>query len=394
MQRKSPRTLAVRGVLPREEGIVSPIHRSATYELGEPESFDDIRYIRLNNTPSQLEVEATLAALENAEASLVTPSGTAGIWLALLGTLSKGETVLVPRRLYGGTRKILKHLAEREGVVVREVDLDDSASWPTDAHAFFVETIANPWVSVPPLREVGAFCDKHGVVGIIDNTLATPVLCTPRLMGFSLIVHSASKALNGHADVVAGVIAGDAPRIRAIRKLANRLGVCPDPQACWLLSRGLQTLHLRVEAQCASALAIARAASEHVPTRYPGLETDPSHERARAYFGTRFGSVVTMDFESSARAKTFIQSLELAIEAPSLGGVQTLVTRPTTTSHAGLDDDEVRAMGVSPGWVRLAVGCETTEDLLADVSQAIHRAMPSLSGAASPKDDNSESART
>lgn len=377
MQRKSPRTVAVRGALPREEGIVSPIHRSATYELGEPESFDDIRYIRLNNTPSQLEVEATLAALEKTDASLVTPSGTAAIWLALLGTLSKDDVVLVPRRLYGGTRKILKHLAEREGIIAREVDLDAPASWPTDARAFFVETIANPWVSVPPLRDIGAFCEKHDLIGIIDNTLATPVMCTPRLMGFSLVVHSASKALNGHADVVAGVIAGDAPRIREIRKLANRLGVCPDPQACWLLSRGLQTLHLRVEAQCSSALAIARAASEHVSTHYPGLASEPSHGRAASYFGTRFGSVVTLDFETSGRAQAFIRALELAIEAPSLGGVQTLVTRPTTTSHAGLDDEEVRSMGVSPGWVRLAVGCETTEDLLADVSQAIQRAIPS-----------------
>ena len=377
MQRKSPRTLAVQGVSPRGDVIVSPIHRSATYPLGEPESFDDIRYIRLNNTPSQRAVESTLAALERTDAALVTPSGTAAIWIALTGSLGPGDRVVVPRRIYGGTRKILQHLTEREGIVARQVDLDNPDEWDEaaeGARAFFFESISNPWVSVAPMEEIAAFCQARDMLSIVDNTLATPVMCTPRSMGVSLVVHSASKALNGHADVVAGVIAGDAERIQRLRKLANRLGVCPDPQACWLLARGLQTLHLRVEAQCANALAVARAVSEHVPTLYPGLEGHPGHARARALFGDRFGSVVTVDLETSESARAMIENLSIAVEAPSLGGVQTLVTRPTTTSHAGLPDDAVRSMGVSPGWVRLAIGCESPTDLVEDALHAIHRA--------------------
>lgn len=378
-RRDGLRTRVVHAGETRADGSVAgPLFRSSTYELGDPESFDDIRYIRLNNTPTQRSVETKLAALEAADAALVTPSGTAAVWLALAHAAGPGGHVLAPLRVYGGTRKILDLLAEREGLRVGYIDLERPETWDQartpDTRAFFVESIANPWMSVAPLDEVTRFCRERGLVGLVDHTLATPVLSRPLELGFDLIVHSASKHLNGHSDVVAGVVAGSAKRVRAIRVLANRLGVCPDPEACALLARGLKTLPLRVRAQCQSAATLAQWLEGHDGVErvwYAGLPNDPSHERARRLLDG-FGTLLSFRPRGGAeRAKALIRALRLPLEAPSLGGVETLVTRPATTTHAGLPEELRASMGIDEAMIRVSVGVEDIEDLLADFEHAL-----------------------
>lgn len=371
------RTIAVHAGRDTGDGLVGPIHRSSTYLLGSPETFDDIRYTRLNNTPSQVEVERAIGALELGVA-LVTPSGTAAVHLAL-NLFKPGDHILAARRLYGGTRKLLEHHAERMGLETSFVELDDPASWAAatqeNTRGFFVETIANPWMSVPPMDEVVAFCKARDLTSMIDNTLASPVLYQPRARGFDVVIHSASKHINGHTDVVAGALISDAERTRALRLIANRLGICPDPQACYLLRRGIKTLPLRVKAQCDSALEIATWLQRHPNVEkvlYPGLEASPYRARASASFGGLFGTMLTfVPAGGTSAAEALIERLQYATEAPSLGGVETLITRPATTSHGGLSTEYRASIGIDDAMVRLSVGVEETADLIADLSQAL-----------------------
>ena len=350
----------------REGELVPPIHRSSTYELGNPESFDDIRYIRLNNTPTQRAVERKLGMLEGGSA-LVTPSGTAAIWLALEALLEPGDEVLAPLRIYGGTKKIFDSLEHRESITMRTIDVARPESWEAALTAktrvFYAETISNPWMRVADLRRVVEFARAHSLVTIIDNTLATPVLCRPLELGIDVSLHSASKALNGHSDVVAGAIIANAETTLRIRKVANRVGICPDPEACYLLNRGMKTLGLRVAQQNATALELARMLAEHPGVEsvsYPGLATDPE-ERAIAErtLECGFGSLLSfVPVGGVERAKRLIESLRWAREAPSLGGAEMLVCRPATTSHGGLPAELREAMGVGEDMVRVSVGIE------------------------------------
>ncbi|MFK8001554.1 MAG: PLP-dependent aspartate aminotransferase family protein [Polyangiales bacterium] len=371
------RTIAVHAGRDTGDGLVGPIHRSSTYLLGKPETFDDIRYTRLNNTPSQVEVETAIGALEQGVA-LVTPSGTAAVHLAL-NLFKPGDHLLAARRLYGGTRKLLEHHAERMGLRTTFVELDDPSSWAAAAEestrGFLVETVANPWMSVPPLGEVVAFCKARDLTSMIDNTLASPVLYQPRAHGFDVVIHSASKHINGHTDVVAGALISDAERTRALRLIANRLGICPDPQACYLLRRGIKTLPLRVKAQCDSALQIATWLQRHPAVEkvlYPGLEDSAYRARASASFAGLFGTMLTfVPAGGVAAAEALIERLQYATEAPSLGGVETLITRPATTSHGGLSAEYRSSIGIDDAMVRLSVGVEDTADLIADLEQAL-----------------------
>lgn len=376
--RQHLRTLAVHAGRQDGDAVVGPIHRSSTYVLGEPETFDDIRYIRLNNTPSQVEVEAAIGALENGDA-LVTPSGTAAVHLSL-NLFEPGDHILAARRLYGGTRKLLEHHGERMGLTTTFVELDNPESWEaavqSNTRGFFVETIANPWMSVGPLDEVVAFCRAHDLTSLIDNTLASPVIYQPRAHGFDVVIHSASKHINGHSDVVAGALIADSVRIGTLRRIANRLGVCPDPQACFLLRRGIKTLPLRVKAQCESARRIAEWLDQHSAVDgvlYPGLAESPYRARASTLFADGlFGTMLTLIPAGGVEAaKRLITQLRFATEAPSLGGAETLVTRPSTTSHGGLTEEYRRSIGIDDAMVRVSIGIEHCDDLIADFEQAL-----------------------
>jgi len=355
-----------------------PIFQSAMFEYAGETSYHDLKYIRLNNTPNHLALHAKLAALEGAEAALVTASGMAAIATTLLTLLSAGDHVLAQNCLYGGTHALLTNDFARLGLAVEFVDGDDPDSWRAalrpSTRAIYVEAMTNPLLEVADLAAVAAFARRHGLVSIIDNTFATPVNFRPLEAGFDLAIHSATKYLNGHADIVGGAVAGSAQQIERITHRLNHLGGSMDPHAVFLLNRGLKTLALRVRHQNQSALRIAQFLQSHpavARVNYPGLETHPRHERARKLFAG-CGGVLSFELRGDAqRADDFMRSTTIPIIAPSLGGVHTLLTRPATTSHSGMSPEERLRLGIRDNLIRMSVGIEATEDLLEDFGQAL-----------------------
>jgi cystathionine beta-lyase/cystathionine gamma-synthase len=364
---------------PRIHGAVSmPIFQSANFEYAGEESYDDLTYIRLNNTPNHRALHEKLAALEGGEAALVTASGMAAISTALLTVLSSGDHVLVQSVLYGGTHDLLTRDFPAFGMTCDFIDADDPDSWTAKltprTKAIYVETMTNPLLEVADLRAVAEFATAHGLVSMIDNTLASPINFRPLEYGFDLSLHSATKYLNGHSDIVAGAVIGRRDLITRITHRLNHLGGSLDPHAAFLLHRGLKTLGLRVRHQNASALAIAGFLAGHpavATVNYPGLERHPRHARARKLFAG-FGGVLSFELAGGVKAADrLIARTQLAISAPSLGGVETLITRPATTSHAGMSADQRRQLGIADGLIRLSVGIEATEDLIADLTHAL-----------------------
>jgi len=364
---------------PRIAGAVEmPIFQSATFEYAGEGSYHDVRYLRINNTPSQLTLHAKIAALEGAAAALVTASGMAAISTTLLAVLSAGDHLLVQDSLYGGTHELVTGELTKLGITHDFIDADRPDSWAAllrpNTRAIYVEAMTNPLLQVADLEGVTQFARPHQLLSIIDNTFATPVNFRPLTVGFDLVVHSASKYLNGHADIVAGAVAGDAANIERIRHKANHLGGCLDPHAAFLLKRGLKTLALRVRYQNDSTLRIARFLEEHpavARVHYAGLASHPRHERARRLF-TGCGGVLSFELRgNAAQAQKFEQRVRIPTVAPSLGGVQTLLTRPAATSHAGLSAAERQRLGISDGLLRLSVGIEATEDLIEDLRRAL-----------------------
>jgi cystathionine beta-lyase/cystathionine gamma-synthase len=364
---------------PRIAGAVEmPIFQSATYEYAGEGSYHDVRYLRTNNTPSQQALHAKLAALEGAEAALVTASGMAAISTTLFTLLSPGDHLLAQRCLYGGTHELLTREFPRLGIERDFIDADRPETWAAllrpNTRAIYVEAMTNPLLEVADLPAVVSFARAHGLLSIIDNTFASPINFRPIEAGFDLCLHSATKYLNGHSDIVAGAVAGRAATIERIRHKANHLGGALDAHAAFLLKRGMKTLALRVRYQNDSALRIAQFLAAHpavARVNYPGLQSHPRHARARSLFAG-FGGVLSFELKGAASGADELASrLRIPIVAPSLGGVHTLLTRPATTSHAGLSREERLSLGISDGLLRLSVGIESTEDLLEDFGQAL-----------------------
>jgi cystathionine beta-lyase/cystathionine gamma-synthase len=365
---------------PRHHGaVVMPIFQTAMFESrGDEGGYHDIRYIRLNNTPNHDALHAKLAALENAEAALVATSGMAAISTSLLTMLRTGDHVLVQDCTYGGTHSLVTHDFESFGIEHDVIDGTDPASWKaklrSTTRAIYVEAIANPLMSVSDLAAATGFAREHGLVSMIDNTFASPVNFRPAEWGFDISLHSCTKYLNGHNDIVGGAVIGRADLIERVRLKLNHLGGSLDPHACFLLHRGIKTLALRVRHQNVSALAIARFLDEHpavTNVNYPGLVSNPHHERAAEFFDG-FGGMLSFELEGgAAAADRLFDRVTLPVIAPSLGGTDTLLTRPARTSHRGLSDEERRRIGITDGLVRMSVGIEASEDLIDDLTQAL-----------------------
>lgn len=364
---------------PRIAGSVSmPIFQSSTFEYAGEESYHDIRYIRLNNTPNHLALHEKLVGLENGEAALVTGSGMAAISTSLLSILSAGDHLLVQDCLYGGTHDLITKDFPSFGIEVDFVDGDDPVSWQErlkpNTKAFYVETISNPLLQVADLKAVVGFAKEHNIVSLVDNTFASPVNFRPPEWGFDLSLHSCTKYLNGHSDIVAGGVIGRAYLVEKIKHRLDHMGGTLDPHACYLLHRGIKTLAVRMRHQNESALAIANfleANSTVKKVNYPGLASHPQHGRARELFDG-FSGMLSFELEGDvADADRFMQNTTIPIVAPSLGGVETLITRPATTSHAGLSADERRQLGISDNLIRVSVGIESTEDLIEDFTRAM-----------------------
>ena len=364
---------------PRIEGAVSiPVFQSATFETAGEESYDAVRYVRLNNTPNHQALHGKLASLEGGEAAVVASSGMAAITTTLLALLSHGDHLLALEGLYGGTHTFVTRDLAEFGIGHDLMDGNRPETWSAllkpSTRAIYVETITNPLMQVPDLEQLVRFARKQGLVSIIDSTFATPVNYRPLETGFDLVVHSGTKYLNGHSDLAAGAVIGSRELVRRVTHRLNHLGGVLDPHACFLLHRGIKTLVLRVGRQNGNALALARFLEAHPAVdgvNYPGLETHPQHGRARRLF-SGFGGMLSFEARGGvAAAESLLNRLRIPRSAPSLGGVETLITRPATTSHAGVPPEERARMGISDSLVRVSVGIEDPEDLVEDFEQGL-----------------------
>ena len=360
-------------------GAVSlPVFQSSTFESVGGTGYYDLKYIRLNNTPNHTTLHQKLAACENGEAALVTASGMAAISTTLLTVLSSGDHLLAQDCLYGGTHDFITSDLPALGISFDFVDGNNPESWKskcrTNTKAIFVETMTNPLLQIADLKAIVAFAKEAGLVSIIDNTFASPVNFRPPEWGLDLSIHSCSKYLNGHSDIVAGGIIGRSDLIDRIAHKLARFGASLDPHACFLLYRGMKTLAVRVRHQNESALNIAEFLQSHPSIKtvnYPGLKTHPGHARAAELFDG-FGGMMSFEIRGGLEAaERFLRRITLPISAPSLGGVEALITRPAATSHAGMAPAERQAIGISDSLIRLSVGLESIEDMITDFEQAL-----------------------
>lgn len=365
--------------VPRIEGAVClPIFQSAMFETAGESSYHDIKYIRLNNTPNHRALHEKLAALENAEAALVTASGMAAITTSLLSLLSVGDHLLIQDCLYGGTHDFLTHEFASLGLSYDLIDASDPQSWKSKlkstTKAIYVETLSNPLLQIPDFNSVVEFARENGLVSMIDNTFATPINFRPTEWGFDLSLHSCSKYLNGHSDIVGGAIIGRSELIKKITFKLNHFGGTMDPHACFLLHRGMKTLAVRVKQQNISAQHIAEFLNKHSKVEHvnhPGLKSHPRHDTAQKYLDG-FGGMLSFEIKGGVEsAKRFMEKTHLPIIAPSLGGIETLLTRPAATSHSGMSPEERSKMGIADSLIRVSVGIESSEDIITDFQQAL-----------------------
>lgn len=366
--------------------VVSPVFHSATYAF---ESFAKMRryargelpeaffYSRYSN-PTVAEAERKIAELEGAESCVVTSSGSAATFCALVALCETGDEVIACDSVYGGTVKTLTKVLSRFGISSRFITLDEIADLSKlssqRSRLFWFETPANPLNRIVDLQLAAEASKRAGLISIVDNTFASPILQQPIAHGIDAVMHSATKFLGGHSDLTAGAVAGSKDFIDRVRQVSVMVGTTLDPAAAYLLSRGMKTLDLRVRASCDNALQLALELQSHPKVArvyYPGLEGDPGHKVAKEQMKA-FGGVVALDLVGGeAEVETLFNSFRLVRTAPSLGGVETLASYPLYSSHAGFSDEQLKAAGVSAATVRFAVGIEAAEDIVSDIRQAL-----------------------
>jgi len=333
-------------------------------------------YTRYGN-PTLTIAEEKIASLEGAEAAVVTASGMAAISSALLAVLRSGDEVIASHQVYGGTYRLFRDLFPRFGISVRHVESDlegiEKLVGPA-TKALYVETPTNPSLRLVDLRKAAAFARKHGLVSIVDNTFASPALQKPMEMGFDIVVHSATKYLGGHSDIIAGAAAGSRKWMERVRSNVIYLGGSMDPGAAYLLIRGMKTLGVRVAKQCQTAMAVAKFLAKHpkvARVHYPGLPSHPDHGLAKRQM-RGFGAMMAFDMKGGVKAaRRFCDRVKIFLMAASLGGVESLVVLPIYTSHYRMSLAELKAAGVVPGTVRMSVGLEDAADLIEDLRQAL-----------------------
>jgi cystathionine beta-lyase/cystathionine gamma-synthase len=358
--------------------VVTPLTQSASY-VQEVGTSAGLRYPRYGNAPNAELVQRRLAALEKAEAGIVLSSGMAATACALLALLRPGDHLLACKWIYGGTMQLLTQEFTSLGIQVTLADPLETRAWRKrlrkETRAIFLESPVNPTCRVLDLKPISQIAQDEGVALVVDSTFASPVNLRPLEHGADVVIHSTTKYLNGHHDVVGGAVLGTAPYIEEVRRKMMLWGGAPDPFACWLLERGLKTLDVRVARQNANAMRIAQWCAERKEVRvvhYPGLASHPDHEIAAAQM-SGFGGMLAIELTGGARgAERFIRKLRLIRHAPSLGGVDSLVSEPRHSSHTHLSAEERARLGIPDGFLRLSVGIEDADDLIADIEQALH----------------------
>lgn len=361
------------------QSIINPIFQSAIYEY-DGNSYGKLKYSRFNNTPNHITLSRKLALLENAEAAIVTASGMSAISTTLFSILKAGDHILISDGLYGGTYYFVLEDLSRFNVQFDFVNLNEPGTWREkirpNTRAFYVEGIANPLSGVGDLEEVVRLSRAFGLISVIDNTIPTPYNFKAVEFGFDLSLHSCTKYLNGHSDIVAGAILGSASLVEKISHTLLHFGGTLDPHTCFLLERGLKTFPLRMKYQNESALRIANFLHNHPKVRvvhFPGLESHTGHKLAKNLFSGFSGF---MSFELHAdlyQTKQFISNLTIPIESVSLGGPETLIIQPAATTHSLVEPVTRMKMGISDTLIRLSVGLEDTNDLIDDISSALEQ---------------------
>ncbi|WP_282696388.1 aminotransferase class I/II-fold pyridoxal phosphate-dependent enzyme [Streptomyces sp. CC208A] len=388
-----PETLAVHPPRVEVTGSVPlgvPLHQGHVFAFESADaladsfhSADSFLYSRMGN-PTVRTLEDAVARLEGGAGALSFASGMGAINAVLFGLLSGGGHVVAQRCLYGGTYAVLTDLAKRWGVEVTYVSGTDpaevAAALRPATRLLYLETIANPTTRLSDIPALAAVAREAGVPVAVDNTFASPLLCRPLALGADLVIHSATKFLGGHADILGGIVVGDDPELLGrLRHFAVEMGASTDPFAAWLTLRGMQTLSLRMERHCASAAELAARLSGHpavAAVRYPGLPGHPDREIAERLLPDGAGGVISLDLAGGRDAgRAFVEAVRLASLSVSLGDVKTLVMHPASTSHRQLDAAALEAAGIGPGTVRLSVGIEHVEDLWGDLDQALAKAL-------------------
>jgi methionine-gamma-lyase len=386
--KRGSQTTAIHAGEPNRHGVGGPvvtdICRTSTFTFSSTEEMklwaegksSAYIYTRYGN-PTLSVAEGKIAALEGAEAAVVTSSGMAAISHALLSVLKHGDELISTAQLYGGSYRLMRDVFPDMGITTHRVGMDlagiEKLVTPK-TKALYVETPTNPTLRLVDIEKAVAFAKKHNLVSIIDNTFATPVLQNPLRIGYDMVVHSATKALAGHSDLIAGAVAGSKQHLDRVRHMVIYLGGSMDPGAAFLLIRGIKTLGVRVERQCKNAQAVAEFLEQHpkiARVHYPGLASHPDHALATKQM-RGFGSMLAFDLKGGLpAARDFCDRVKLFLLAASLGGVESLVILPIYSSHYNMTEEELRSAGVSPGTVRVSIGLEDSSDLIADLQQAL-----------------------
>jgi cystathionine gamma-lyase len=362
---------------PATGAVVVPMHLATTFAQESPGRHKGFEYSRSGN-PTRGNLEECLASLEGASHGLAFASGLAATAAVML-LLDPGDHVVFTEDVYGGTFRLFDKVFQRYGLSFTAVDPTDPetvAGAMTDrTRLVWLESPTNPLLRIVDLDAVSELVHGAGALVAIDSTFASPVLQRPLELGADLVVHSSTKYLGGHSDVLGGaVLTSDDSLAERLRFHQNAVGAVPSPFDCWLLLRGLKTLQLRVHRQCENALAIARwleGQDAVVQVYYPGLESNPGHVLARRQMGGYFGGVVSFEVSSGDAARSFLERLRVFTLAESLGAVESLAESPAMMTHASIPEETRTRVGVSDGLLRLSVGIEDVDDLVADLEQAL-----------------------
>lgn len=363
----------------RTTGAVSvPIYQTSTYKqngLGQPKEYE---YSRSGN-PTRHALEELIADLEGGVQGFAFSSGLAGIH-AVLSLFSAGDHIILADDVYGGTFRLMDKVLTKTGIIYDLVDLsnldDLKAAFKAETKAVYFETPSNPLLKVLDIKEISSIAKAHNALTLVDNTFATPYLQQPIALGADIVLHSATKYLGGHSDVVAGLVTTNSNELASeIGFLQNSIGAVLGPQDSWLVQRGIKTLALRMEAHSANAQKIAEflEASQAVSkVYYPGLVNHEGHEIAKKQM-TAFGGMISFELTDESAVKNFVENLRYFTLAESLGGVESLIEVPAVMTHASIPKELREEIGIKDGLIRLSVGVEALEDLLTDLKEALEK---------------------
>jgi cystathionine gamma-lyase len=365
---------------PLTGAVMTPIYATSTYVQSSPGVHQGYDYSRTRN-PTRDALQAAVTNLEGGAAGFAFASGMAAT-STVLELLDSGSHVIAMHDLYGGSYRVLQNVRRRSaGHEVSFIDLTDPAALESairpGTRLVWVETPTNPLLQLVDLRAIADIASRHGLLCVCDNTFATPFIQRPLELGFDIVVHSTTKYLNGHSDAIGGaaVVRADEGLIERLRYLQNALGSVSSPFDSFLTLRGIKTLALRMQRHCANAMAVAQFLESHPKVErvhYPGLESHPQHALAKRQMGGHYGGIVTAALRGELEdARRMLERCELFALAESLGGVESLIEHPGLMTHASLPAAMRASLGISDSLIRLSVGIEDAEDLIADLRQAL-----------------------